>query len=230
MITMPMPENMHTNLPMPTKLSMITMPTPETSLAPSNLFKTLAATHLFSPWEKLLFAACECTFSNTDFDLHRIAQAVKDSRIKDEQIAVHAKEIGIEVDLRVAMVRKIRGFAQFMLTVEKLDIIKFEGPIEHRSLLGYKTIKILHQKHWETVIAFVCDQGCFGAKSAIYEMLLRFGYGVVIGSKSRAQHKPGNSTHKKNEVLLYTNPLVFNKERLDSNIKRYTNGQETYIR
>lgn len=191
----------------------------------SNLFKSLAATHQFIPWEQLLFAACECTFSDTDMDLTRIAQAVKLSRVREDKVALHAHEIGIKGNLRMAMVRNIRAFTHFMYAVEKLDIVKFQDPIEHRSLLGYKSIKIVHQKRWEDVIAFACDQGCFGAKSTIYEMLLRFGYGAVIGARPRKNNKPGNSTDKKNDVLLYTNPLVFNKERLTSNLKRYTNGQ-----
>ena len=197
----------------------------QTSHIASDLFQTLSTDNLFIPWEKLLFAACDCTLSSAGIDLQRIAQAIKASRITLEQITAHAQEIGVDKDLRITMIRKIHAFVQFMLTVEKLDIIKFEDPLQNRSLLGFKTIKILHQKHWENVIAFACDEGCFGAKSSIYEMLLRFGYGVVIGSKSRKNLKPGNSTDKKNEVLLYTNPLVFNQERLEGNLKRYTNGQ-----
>ena len=185
----------------------------------------MVATHEFIPWEQLLFAACECTFNNTDIGLHRIAEAVKASRITQEQVAVHAHELGIRVDLRVAMVRNIRAFTQFMYTVEKLDIIKFEGPMANRSLLGYSAIKITHQKHWEDVVAFACEQLCFGAKSTLYEMLLRFGYGPVVGSKSVKNNNPFNSTDKKTDVLLYTNPLVFIKDRLASNLKRYTNGQ-----
>jgi transcriptional regulator with XRE-family HTH domain len=77
----------------------------------------------------------------------------------------------------------------------------------------------------ETVIAFACDQGCFGARSSIYEMLLRFGYGAAIGPRTRKNNNPGNSTEKKNDVLLHTSPLVFIKDRLASNLKRYTNGQ-----
>jgi len=216
----------------PTSTSTSTLPTPSHSLQSptpktdtSALFKTLAATNRFIPWEQLLFAACECTFSNTDTDLHRIAQAIRDSRIKEEQITAHAREIGVETDLRVAMVRNVRAFAHFMYTVEKLDIIKLQEPMQHRSLLGYASISVLHQKHWETVIAFACDQGCFGARSSIYEMLLRFGYGAAIGPRPRKNNNPGNSTEKKNDVLLHTSPLVFSKDRLASNLKRYTNGQ-----
>lgn len=191
----------------------------------SALFKTLAATHHFTPWEQLLFAACECTFCSTDTDLHRIAQAIADSRIMEEQITAHAREIGVETDLRVPMVRNVRAFAHFIYTVEKLGVIKFHEPIQHRSLLGYASISVLRQKLWETVVAFACDQGCFGARSTLYEMLLRFGYGAVIGERPRKNHKPGNSTEKKNDVLLHTSPLVFSKDRLASNLKRYTNGQ-----
>ena len=227
--TLPTPTPTLPTLTLPTlTLPTPTLPTPTLPTAlpdTSALFKTLAAANRFIPWEQLLFAACECTFSNTDTDLHRIAQAITDSRITEERITAHAREIGVETDLRIPMVRNVRAFAHFMYTVEKLDIIKLQEPMQHRSLLGYASIRVLHQKHWETVIAFACDQGCFGARSSIYEMLLRFGYGAAIGPKPRKNNNPGNSTEKKNDVLLHTSPLVFSKDRLASNLKRYTNGQ-----
>jgi hypothetical protein len=197
-----------------------------TNLCPqSALFKTLANDNLFSHWERMLFAACECALADTDTSLHCIAEAIVHSRITQQQIATHAIEIGIEEDLRIAMVRNIRGFAQFMYTAQKLDIIAFGEPIQNRTLLGYRAIHILDKTHWHAIVSFACEQGCFGAKSTIYEMLLRFGFGAVIGAKTRKHNGPGTSTDKKNDVLLKTNPLVFNQERLESNLKRYTNGQ-----
>jgi hypothetical protein len=191
----------------------------------SALFKTLANDNLFSHWERLLFAACECALADTDTSLHCIAEAIAHSRITQQQITAHAIEIGIEEDLRIAMVRNIRGFAQFMYTAHELDIIAFGEPIQNRTLLGYRAIHILDKTHWHAIVSFACEQGCFGAKSTVYEMLLRFGFGAVIGAKARKYNGPGTSTDKKNDVLFKTNPLVFNQERLESNLKRYTNGQ-----
>jgi len=191
----------------------------------SALFKALADDNLFSHWERMLFAACECALADTDTSLHRIAKAIAHSRITQQQIDAHVSEIGIEQDLRIAMIRNIRGFAQFMYTAQKLDIIAFGDAMQNRTLLGYTAIHILQKDHWHAIVSFACDQGCFGAKSTIYEMLLRFGYGAVIGFKPRKNNSPGTSTDKKNDVLFKTNPLVFNQERLESNLKRYTNGQ-----
>jgi hypothetical protein len=191
----------------------------------SALFKTLANDNLFSHWERMLFAACECALADTDTSLHCIAEAITHSRITQQQITAHAIEIGIEEVLRIAMVRNIRGFAQFMYTAHELDIIDFGEPIQNRTLLGYRAIHILDKTHWHAIVSFACEQGCFGAKSTVYEMLLRFGFGAVIGAKTRKYNGPGTSTDKKNDVLFKTNPLVFNQERLESNLKRYTNGQ-----
>jgi hypothetical protein len=196
-----------------------------TSAQNSALFKALADDNLFSHWERMLFAACECALADTDTSLHRIAKAIAHSRITQQQIDAHTTEIGIEQDLRIAMVRNIRGFAQFMYTAQKLDIVAFGDAMQNRTLLGYTAIHILDKTHWHAIASFACDQGCFGAKSTIYEMLLRFGFGAVIGAKTRKHNGPGTSTDKKNDVLFKTNPLVFNQERLESNLKRYTNGQ-----
>ena len=197
--------------------------------APQNagdLFKLAAAKHNLTLTETLLMAVCECALRT---DVEHIAAVCAQARVSDDQIQLHGSEIGADKHLRPAMVQNIRKFVQFFRTLERLNIVEFYGTIENRTLLGHKNIKIVDKQKWTSVIHFACDTfAYFGSKITVYERLLDFGYGPVKynrrAPKTDQPSVPKTPTQKKINMLLHNPHWMFFKDRLDRNVKRYTNG------
>jgi hypothetical protein len=213
----------------PTTPATIASPTSPTSPAfdfASEIFKIVAEKHGLTLSETLLMAVCECTLR---LDVDHIAPICREARISDQQVQLHGTEIGTDKELRPAMVLNIRKFVQFFYTLQKLKIIQLEGPIHGRTLLGFESIKILDKQKWLSVIHFACDSlEYFGSKITVYERILDFGYGPSMYTprtrKNNPTSTPSSATQKKTAMLLNTQHWTFRKERLDKNVKRYTNG------
>ena len=110
-----------------------------------------------------------------------------------------------------------------MTLAEKLQIIQFEGDLPGRTVLGYQVISIEAKAEWQALVKATCGLGkYFRATSTAYETLLKFGYTVPHNSKL----SPGAvDVNKKDRTLLFSGTFTFDKERLRSNLPRYTNSQ-----
>ena len=177
-----------------------------------------------SEWEGMLIRGCDRAL---DAGPERTAALCKEARISTAQIEAHAKEIGVRKKLTRDQVKKVNNFVQFMQLLEKMEIIQFEGEVAGRTLLGYDMISVMRQAEWQAAIEATCGFGnCFRAKSTIYEMLLKFGFG---GHRDHALPEDAvvldNSTEKKANVLLYSSTFFFDEAKLGRNLKRYTNSQ-----
>jgi hypothetical protein len=198
----------------------------------SCVFVELATKYELTASERLLLASCECAFNlHAAADLDEIARLCVQSRITTEQIDAHAAEIGVG-KLSKKMVVNVRNFVQFFHLLESLDIVHFEKHIQGRTLLGYWGFNVLHPDRWEALLHFACDKGgmkYFGARSTVYEMLLKFGFKVSSFAKRRVRpfdpnYNPNLSTNKKS-AALDGDHFIFNLRTLASNKKRLCNGQ-----
>lgn len=198
---------------------------PEVDFA-AQIFKIVADQHGLNPNETLLLAVCECALR---IDVNQIAAILKQTRVSKEQVQLHAIEIGADKELRSSMVDNIQKFVQFFTTLQKLKIVELEGKIHNRTLLGYHNIKIIEKQKWQSVIHFACDSlEYFGSKITVYERLMDFGYGPLhytprTRNKDPALPRP-TTMQKKSSLLLNTPHWKFVSEKLDRNVKRYTNG------
>ena len=173
--------------------------------------------------EELLVRGC---YSVLDVPVEHIAQMCKASRISEEEVRAHATEIGVDKKLTVDMVWNIVKFVQFMYLVEKLKIVQFGTAIAGRSVLGYMSIKIKMSEEWESIICSICGfRNYFQAFSTLYEMMLKFGFGMSREGKLPEHAVKGTSTQNKTNALLFCDTLSFEEDKLASNLKRYTNQQ-----
>ena len=174
--------------------------------------------------EMVLILACDRVLQA---GLDPLTGLCKAARISTAQIEAHAREIGVQEALTRDQVKKIGKFAQFMGLAEKLQIIQFEGGMPGRTLLGHQTIRVVLQAEWQALIEATCGLGeYFRAKSTVYEMLLKFGFGGQRDCEIRADAvHTGKSTFHKDRVLLYCSKLTFDEEKMHRNLKRYTNSQ-----
>jgi len=204
-----------------------------------SIFVQIATKYMLSPQEKLLLASCECAFEvYSEEGLDKIARLCVQSRVTIEQIDAHVGEIKVN-KLTKYMVRNVSRFVQYFHLLAKLDIIEFETRMPGRSLLGYSGFKVLQPDRWEALLHFACDKGgmkYFGARSTVYEMLLKFGFKISYFATRRALKKEGKarpvnpdhdpllSTHKKSQVLE-ADHFIFDPHTLFKNKKRLCNGQ-----
>jgi metal-sulfur cluster biosynthetic enzyme len=173
--------------------------------------------------EELLVRGC---YSVLDVPVEHIAQMCKASRISEEEVRAHATEIGVDKKLTIDMVWNIVKFVQFMYLVEKLKIVEFGTGIAGRSVLGYTSIKIKMHVEWEGIICSICGfRNYFQAFSTLYEMMLKFGFGMSREGKLPEHAVKGTSTQNKTNALLFCDTLSFEEDKLASNLKRYTNQQ-----
>jgi hypothetical protein len=191
-----------------------------------DMFRLVAQKHSLTPAETLLVAVCECAL---DIDVDHIAATCKLARVSDDQIQLHAAEIGTETELRPAMVGNVRKFVQFFAVLDRLRVVQLDDPIAGRTLLGFRDIRILDKPKWLAVVHFACDAlQYFASRITVYERLLDFGYAplkYIARSRDPASpQQPKSPTEKKIALLLNTPHWTFYKYRLDRNVKRYTNG------
>ena len=173
--------------------------------------------------EELLVRGCN---SVVDLNVEQVAKMCIEARITPEDVELHGSEVGVEENLRPDMIVNILKFVQFMNLMEKLDIIQFKEAIPGRTLLGYNTIKIKKGEDWEAIVCSVCGFGnYFRAFSTLYEMVLKFGFGMSREGSIPAHGVLGNSTQNKTNALLYCQTMRFDERKLDTNLKRYTNQQ-----
>jgi hypothetical protein len=202
------------------------------------MLKLAAATHGLTPDETLLAAICSAD-ATLQIEIDHIAAMCRQARVTQEQVQLHGRQIGADIDLRQAMLDSTRRFVQFFLTLEKLKIVELDGVIQGRVLMGYRGIKILQTHKWISIIHCACDVlHYFGRRCSmvtVYEKLLDFGYGPVkyaaytkrkdyTAPRQTEEEKKRKSTQKKRSLLLHTPSWMFYQERLDRNAKRYTNG------
>ena len=175
--------------------------------------------------ETTLMLACD---SVMHVGLDKLTGLCKKARVTPVQIEVHAREIGVQEILSCEMVKNLTKFVHFMHLAEKVQILQFEAKMAGRTLLGYQMIHISRQEAWQALIAATCGYGkYFRAKSTVYELLLKFGFGgnrdpgcVPVEGLCK-----GKSTDNKDRVVLYSRILFFDEEKLENNVKRYTNSQ-----
>lgn len=175
--------------------------------------------------ETMLMLACE---SVVHVGLDKLTGLCKKARVTPVQIEVHAREIGVQEILSCEMVKNLTKFVHFMHLAEKVQILQFEAKMAGRTLLGYQMIHISRQEAWQALIAATCGYGkYFRAKSTVYELLLKFGFGGNRDPECVPAEglRKGKSTDNKDRVVLYSRILFFDEEKLDRNVKRYTNSQ-----
>jgi hypothetical protein len=176
--------------------------------------------------EELLVRGCN---SVVDLNVEHVAKMCMETRITPEDVelhGLHGSEVGVEENLRHDMIVNILKFVQFMNLMEKLEIIEFKEAIPGRTLLGYNTIKIKKGEDWEAIVCSVCGFGnYFRAFSTLYEMVLKFGFGMSREGSIPPHGVLGNSTQNKTNALLYCQTMRFDERKLDTNLKRYTNQQ-----
>jgi hypothetical protein len=209
-----------------TRAAVLLPPSPDAEKRAADAFKLAAAKHDLTFAEMLLMAVCECALRA---DVDHLAAVCAQTRLSDDQIQLHATEIGAAKSLRPSMVQNVRRFVQFFRTLAILNIVEFQETIENRTVLAHKNIRILHKHQWTSAIHFACDAfEYFGSKVTVYERLLDFGYAPLrhrphTGDKSRPP-APKTATEKKISMLLHNPHWVFHQDRLERNVKRYTNA------
>jgi len=177
-----------------------------------------------SYWEKTLVRSCHRVLGS---GLGHTAAMCREARVTYGQIELHAREIGVQQKLRPDMLQNLVKFVQFMHLLEKLGVVKFEGSLPGRSVLGHDMISIVWNSKWQAVLEEICGwDKYFRAKSTVYEMLLKFGFG---GHRDLPFPEDmvftGKSTEHKEHVLLYCSTFMFDEVKLGRNLKRYTNKQ-----
>ena len=177
-----------------------------------------------SYWDVMLVRACHRVLGS---GLGHTAALCRDAYVTMPQIESHAREIGVVQTLRPDMVQNLQKFVQFIHLLEKLQVVKFEHAKPGRTLLGYEMISIVRISDWRAVLGETCGKGnYFRAKSTVYEMLLKFGFG---GHRDLPLPEDmvvtGKSTQHKDHVLLYCSTFFFDEVKLGHNLKRYTNSQ-----
>jgi hypothetical protein len=175
-------------------------------------------------WEVMLVRSCHRVLES---GLGHTAAMCREARVTYGQIELHAREIGVQQRLRPDMLQNLVKFVQFMHLLEKLGVVKFEGSLPGRSVLGHDMISIVWNSKWQAVLAEICGWNkYFRAKSTVYEMLLKFGFG---GHRDLPFPEnmvfTGKSTEHKEHVLLYCSTFMFDEVKLGRNLKRYTNSQ-----
>ena len=175
-------------------------------------------------WEVMLVRACHRVLGS---GLGYTAALCREAHVTVAQIEAHAKEIGVVQKLRPDMLQNLLKFVQFMHLLEKLKVIKFEYGKEGRTVLGYDMISIVENSQWRAVLEAICGKDkYFRAKSTVYEMLLKFGFGgqrdLPLPEDTVFTRK---STEHKDHVLLYCSAFFFDEVKLGRNLKRYTNSQ-----
>ena len=154
--------------------------------------------------------------------LEHLTPLCKEARISKEKIEKHADEIGVHETLSREQISGLRKFVQFMTLTEKLQIVKLEGEMPGRSVLGYQAISIAKQAEWQAVVEATCGLGkYFRAKSTVYETMLKFGYKGQRNSKLPAD---AADVKKKDRVLLYSERFTFDEHKMHGNLQRYTNS------
>lgn len=175
-------------------------------------------------WEVMLVRSCHRVLGS---GLGHTAALCREARVTHGQIELHAREIGVQQKLRPDMLQNLVKFVQFMHLLEKLGVVKFEGSLPGRSVLGHDMISIVWNSKWQAVLEEICGwDKYFRAKSTVYEMLLKFGFG---GHRDLPFPEnmvfTGKSTEHKEHVLLYCSTFMFDEVKLGRNLKRYTNKQ-----
>jgi hypothetical protein len=197
---------------------------PKMSMAEAVVEEADFVQYKLSFWEVMLVRACHRVLGS---GLGHTAALCREAHVTVAQIEAHAKEIGVVQKLRPDMLQNLVKFVQFMHLLEKLKVIKFEYGKEGRTVLGYDMISIVENSQWRAVIEAICGKDkYFRAKSTVYEMLLKFGFGghrdVPLPEDMMLT---GNSTEHKEHVLLYCSTFFFDEVKLGRNLKRYTNSQ-----
>ena len=188
------------------------------------LLKDAAAERGLAYCEMVLVRDCDGALQ---VGLDRLTGLCKEARITTAQVEAHATEIGVQETLTRDQIKGLGKFAQFMHLAEKLQIVQFEGELAGRTLLGYEVIRVASQAEWQRVIEATCGFGkYFRARSTVYEMLLKFGFGGQrdCALPTDAVHS-GKSTFHKERVLLCCSKLTFDEVKMRRNLKRYTNSQ-----
>jgi hypothetical protein len=190
------------------------------------MFRLVAQKHTLTPAETLLVAVCECALG---IDVDHIAATCKLARVSDDQVQLHGSEIGVDRELRPAMVGNVRKFVQFFGVLDRLGVVHLDDPIPGRTLLGFRDIRVLDKPKWLAVVHFACDAlQYFASRITVYERLLDFGYAplkyIARTRDPASPQQPKSPTEKKIALLLNTPHWTFYKYRLDRNVKRYTNG------
>lgn len=159
--------------------------------------------------------------------LQDVADLCRESRVSDEDIDAHTREIGVACKLRPTMVANVRRFVQFIRLAEKLGVVQCAGTIEGRTVLGFKSITVLEAGPWRVMLGAAVGVGYFKNKAAMYDALLLFGYGQ-LRTVAKFEHPPGpalvKSTDKKVRAVEYGRVFWFSAKKLTANLKRYTNG------
>lgn len=197
------------------------------------LFNGVAEKYELSTCERMLVHACVSAL-NADADgtaalCERTAALCTQARITRAQIQAHTEEIGVHTTLTSRQTTSVHRFAHFMQLLEKMEVIEFEDKMQGRTLLGYARMRVLQQEMWQAVIEAACGSGdrksltYFAAKSSIYEMMLKFGFGGKIGAIEEGT-VDRNSTEKKVNVLLNSSTFFFRNKTMVHNLKRYTNS------
>ena len=160
-------------------------------------------------------------------ELEDISVFCVDSRVTDSQIEAHSREIGTAEPLKPHTQGGVRRFVQFMLLLERMQVVWFEGKLSGRTLLGCEAVVVRNMGKWHSVLKEVCTVGYFSGFIALYDYWLMFGW--CAARKGHAFPRPKGvifkqPTEKKIAVLLYNSKWKYSVDTLNRNVKRYTNG------
>lgn len=160
--------------------------------------------------------------------LQDIADLCRASRVREEDIETHAREIGVTCKLRAAMLDNVSRFVHFMSLAEKMQVVHFSGRLEGRTLLGHKSVHVLEADSWRALIAALVGVRYFRSKVSLYDSLLLFGFGQKRCAPS-FEYPEGpvlkKSNDKKIRAVEYGRSFWYSANKLDGNLKRYTNGR-----
>ena len=203
-----------------------------------NMLLDVAGKYNLSTCERMLVHACVFALKGdaegTAALCERTAAQCTLARITRAQIQAHTEEIGVRRALSSHQSMNVHKFAHFMQLLQEMEIIEFEGKIAGRTLLGHAKIRVMQQEKWQAVIEAACGDGdrksltYFAAKSTIYDMMLKFGF----GGKLHALLNDGvrkSSTEKKVSLLLKSSTFFFCNKTMAHNLKRYTNSNNRVL-
>jgi hypothetical protein len=203
-----------------------------------HMLVNVAEKYNLSTCERMLVDACVSALKGdaegTAALCERTAARCTQARITREDIQAHTDEIGVHTTLTSFQTMNVHKFAHFMQLLEKMEIIEFEGNIAGRTLLGYAKIRVMQQEKWQAVIEAACGAGnrkslkYFAAKSSIYDMMLKFGFGGKLHALLNGGVRK-SSTEKKVNVLLNSRIFSFRQSTMAHNLKRYTNSNNRVL-
>jgi len=190
-------------------------------LLQAELLHNVASRLVLSEDEEALVGALDAVLED---ELEDIAVFCVDSRVTDAQIEAHAFEIGTSAPLKPNMKAGVRRFVQFMLLLQRLQVVCFEGRLCSRTLLGIETVIVHDAFKWRAVLTQTCIAGYFSSLFLIYDYWLMFGW--CAAKKGYRFPRPKDvvlkSSDKKIAVLFYNSKWIFNTRTLERNVKQYT--------